>query len=496
MSKDDDEREELGRAMDALDEGDDDADEDPAEETPATRGTGHIPAPPAIAPKAQTKEEKAAAKAEAKKKRGRPSGAIGRIPEGVDSPFDAEMLWPQVIEQIQEKGRSTHEMVIRVARTSPGPYAPLGPLEASTVEGGGEFDPSPSDLLRDAIIDTFHSSQQGPAIYDVAFCWKRGATFYTRGNLRLPSMREIDMVRNNIARRNGQAPPTPQYPPARAPAPGVGAPPTQYAPQPHYAPPPPQHYAPTYQQQPAPQSPAQEEPIVALLREITSNQARLSARVEQIASGQHQAPQATPPPDPGGALHAALKQFAEAAEQLKVFGVTFTGPGTPGVGAPPPVAAQNVPPPPAAPPPKSRSDEEVLRDALNRYKKQSELKREIASAIGVTLPEDEPEDEETEEKKEEPEKPGLGFHTHAVPGAHWPDGSPMHHATDDKGNWDVGGLVLSNPYIIEKMGTQLLRIVEKIVPQGLGGQQQQPPQQEHLPEDSANGTGKQSDWKL
>jgi len=232
-------------------------------------------------------------------------------------------------------------------------------------------------------------------------------------------------------------------------------------------------------------------------------QARQAARIEQIASGQHQAPAApAPAPAPGvnPGMIDAIRQFSEAAEALKQFGVVLTGPGTIGVGAP---AVQQQPPAPSPPPPPPvkteppKSDEEVLLDALQRFEKQGDLKRRAAKILGVTLPEDEPEQEEEEEEKKEPEKPGLGFFPHVIPNAHWPDGSPMQHATDEKGNWDIGGIVMSNPFIIDKMGSQLLRIVEKVTSKGFGGGPQ-PPAQETLPEAETekNGAAPKKDWTV
>jgi hypothetical protein len=476
-------QEELGETAAANDDGD----EQPEAAEDQQQQQQRVPPPPPIASKkASAKED------DAKKKRGRPSGKIGRIPEGVGNPHEADLLWPDVIERIHGEGLNTYEMIIRVARASPGPYQMLGSIEASSVEGGGEHDGFPGDLLRNAIIDTFHLSQPGPAVYDVCFCWKRGATIYDRGKLPLPSMREIELIRN-AQYRQGQAaePPSPAYPQPQPRAPqGMGAPPAPYQQQaPQY--PYPQHVP----QPPQVQPQSHDGALVELIREMRADQARLAQRVEQIAAGQHAPAPPVAPQGLGADAIEAIHSFAKAAEALKPFGVSFAGPGIPHVQAPAPAQQVHVPPPPPAPKPEPpKSDEEILIAAIKGLEEQKKLARRAAEALGITLPDENaaPDDDEPEEKEDK--GPGLGFIPMPIPNAHWPDGSPMQHATDADGNWDIGGIVMSNPYIISTFGGHALKIVERLMAQkGLGSGQPTEPEQTP-PQQEANGA--QRPWKL
>jgi hypothetical protein len=465
-------------------------DPDPAndaedDETPeeAAAQTRQVPPPPELKPDLD--------KSGRPRRRGRPSGPIGRIPAGVGNPHDADMLWLDVLRRIAEEGIATHEMVIEVARTSPGPYYKLGSIEASSVAPDESGATSAADMLREAVIDQFHLTSPGPATYDIAFVWKRGHTFYDRGTLKLPSMREINAFRNAAMQRGtGQTPspytqPAP-HPPVQPPH-GFGAP---------YGGP----YGPQGYGQPPPQ---QEGELAQILREMRQDQARLTQRVEQIAAEQrHPAAPAAPaaPPQLG------LEAIAQVAKVLEPFGLKIIRPEPAGVAAPPRITP---PPPIAAPTAEPKTETQVLAEMLDRLEDRKTLEDRLIKALGLKKKDEEPEDEE--EEKEPDDKPGLGFFVHEVPGAHWPDGTPMQHATDDKGNWNLGGLILSNPYVIKEFGGTILGIAQKFMPPGLGGlppgqqpgqqQQQQQQQQQrraHVeppPEPAPNGKGK-PEWDL
>lgn len=459
---------------DREDEEREDANGDDDDDTPES---SRQQAPRVVPPPPPIKEEKPAAKP----RRGRPTGKIGRIPEGVGAPHEADILWLDVLKRIGEEGISTQDMVIRIGRKSPGPYVPLGSIEASTVEGAGENDALPADLLRDAIIDQFHGGSNGPATYDVAFVWKRGATFYDRGQLTLPSIGEINRIRNAAAMRAGAPPPPPLVP---APHPGVGGAPQhaypQYPQQPYYPPPP--GYGQPQQQ---PQAPQPDNELLSFMREMRQEQIRLSARIEQIAHGQNGAPP-PPPIAPQAPPALGLDVLTKVAEFIKPFGMRIVGPGAEGLGTAIPQHAAPLPAPPPPPAPKTRA--EVVDLLLAELEDQKSLRKRAAAALGIELPDEDAAAEEPE-KDETEEKPTLPFHIHSIPNAHWPDGSPMQHATDAKGNWDLGGLVLSNPYMIDKVvdkfGGTIIGIAQKLVPgaaaaQGVGQPQQQQ-QQQNLP---------------
>lgn len=181
----------------------------------------------------------------------RPAGKTGSYPDEVEGkiPNDADQLWMFVIDEITKNSWSPHDMEIRVDRKTPPPAGPVTEFEASAV--AGDTQTSPATALRKYMRDWVHlpSGLQGPAVYDLHFCWKNQARFFRRGEMKMPSRNECIAMKQSEEARQQQA--------------GVAGLPTSFPqpPQPHVSQPwpqPPNMYSP-FQQVPPPQQPQQRE---------------------------------------------------------------------------------------------------------------------------------------------------------------------------------------------------------------------------------------------
>lgn len=151
----------------------------------------------------------------------RPAGKTGHYPSVADTKLsnDGDVLWMQIIDEIQANGFSPYDMEIRVKRLSPHPAVQLGTIDGASVVGDAST--SAGTALRDGVINWFvlPSGVNAPSLYELNFCWKNKAQFFRRGELQLPSRNEIIAMRQaEYARQSASnvgAGYVPQPPPPR-----------------------------------------------------------------------------------------------------------------------------------------------------------------------------------------------------------------------------------------------------------------------------------------
>lgn len=189
----------------------------------------------------------------------RPRGKAGDIPDRFDaaatgaprwSSHDADILWPEMIEWLQRKGRSPYDVTVNVIRVEPPPRASVGEgFEANAAVGDGTS-LTPGDAIKRIVEDYYHLPVcRTPAKYELQFVWRADSRYIANGYLSCQSPAEIIALRNaQHARRmhqpqqampglGGYSPPQQQSVPPYVPQ--FGFPPSQqYHPQ--YASPPPQ----------------------------------------------------------------------------------------------------------------------------------------------------------------------------------------------------------------------------------------------------------------
>jgi hypothetical protein len=476
MTNQDEERELVSHLDEGDEEGEDERPEPPEEQR------NPPPPPPAETAAAQPPKGRKSRKGIG----GRPKGAIGQNPEQSKKPAQADELWPDVIDRITKEGRTPYDLFIRVYRYGVGGYGVGGiggsdPMQRQqtlgTIEGGmvcgGEGGGSPSELLRDAVIDLFHEpatqmgTVMGPATYKLEFVWNRGGTVYDVGTISLPAMREVAAFRYRAQQfrqqggRPGMGAVPDAYPPPQSGSRPSGQPPMQ--PPPQQAPP----QAPPWQQGPYanPQYPQQQDPtttrVLTLLDRLDERMTRMEDERRAPPPGHVPPPPPIVPPPPQRTIKDVL---AEAQAALDPLGVKLTiqgAGGAPiGIGAAP---AQT----PAAPPAKPKTQAELIREFLKEDEDRDALRRDLAASMGIDLDAPEPEPETKKEEKKDDD--GLGYTVQQVPGAKWPDGSPVQQARDEKGGIHGFGTVMSNPYFMEKGATVGIAIVgaiaQKVAPE-------------------------------
>lgn len=334
---------------------------------------------------------------------------------------EAELLWPEVLESLKHLGKTPYDIRIRVSRMTPEKHQLGVAFDGASVMGSEAQ--SPGDQLIEFVIDNYHlhQNQQGPMRYDISFMWSMNGQVYTRGILSLPSQAEILSLRRarmTNAANAGATKPT-----------GVGyAPPPQYPPQPTYQQP---YYPPPPAAAPSPQGHDMNE--LAYLRGVLT---------EAIsASRENRAPVIQPPPAPAPPQGLTKKDVAETVvETLQALGLV-TKPGAVGVGAPPP-AVQTAP-----------------SQFVTGFKQFVGQAREFKEAMSMMASMADGEDDETPETPPAapivatPAKPEdtLPFAVVEVPGAKWPDGTPVQFAANkETGSIDWMGVAMSNPHAATK----------------------------------------------
>jgi hypothetical protein len=361
---------------------------------------------------------------------------------------DVENLWPEILHQLAvHYHRPPHDVDIRVKRMEPQEMLLGQPFNGGTVAGSeGQ---AASTQIVNKITDEYHmvSGCAGPASYKIEFIWRANSQVLKWGIIKLPSPDAIMAVRQQQARlQQQQAYASPMMPP-------------QY---PGSYPAPPYGQQPPYQGFGAPQAQATQAPQgdAAMRAEL----GYLRGTLDEVLRAQREGRQPSiqpPPPAPGEPI-SEDRIVARVVEALRASGAI-------GMGAPPPA------PPPAAPPPAATATDQfqqsvqsimqtMVQGALKRVASNVEsafrgegLGAAPAEAVAEVVPEEKPEDL-------------LPFRVVPVPESKWPDGRPVNFARKPDGNIDYQGALMSNPFIMEKLGDAAAGLVGSVseVIKGIG----------------------------
>ncbi len=464
---------------DEEEEEDEEEDDDPRDAR--SQGVGAIPAvaAPAVVQAATSRK-----KGTGSSHRGQEIRKRGRVPQGVTTPSQADLLWLDILQrkEIITNGITAEHFSIKVARLDAGQEIYITSIDGNRCAGDGT-DGSAGEALMRILTDEihWHSSKGLPATYQLTFTFKRGGTIYDKGKIRLLSNAEIGQMRS-AEQGLGRPPQQPGYPPQPPPygpqgyAPpgfgpqGYGAPP-QYPPQfgyPPYGYPPPPH--PGYPGLGAtPPAPSTGDEVTDLREQVRS----LSEMVRDMWRFGPQNPNGFPPgygqpqgfgqpPPPQALPMSALNEFQQ---HLSRFGLAI-------------VPAQQQPG--AAMVPAASGFQTGLGQLKELAVGVSALK-EVADALNGVF------NMNAQQIVEEP-KPEPDFEMVEIPGSKWPDGSPVRYARNEQGiNWFGTGM--GNAFAMEKFGSTIAGLGKTIVSQirkdqGVGSlpddeEEEEPPPQQH-----------------
>lgn len=396
----------------------DDEGEEEVEETPAVN-TAHQT--PAVTP--------------VKRHRKKPNGVgVAAPPAPAWHYQEAELLWPEVLEDIKRRGMSAYDFCCRVSRLQPELMQMGSAFECSAIMGSETV--TPGDALIEYVTEHYHLPlSQGPQRYDIAFVQKVGAKIYARGRLSLLSAAEIMAMRSANLRLQQQKLPQNQV--------GVGAPP----PAPVYQPPP---TYPAYAQPAAPQSTSDE---VAFLRQqlqrLESNNEAM--RQEVLAAAREGRQPNIQPAQPEDRI-SRLEKLVEKLIESKAAPV--------GVGAPPTTQVA------AAETASGVSSLKTMFDNFREVKGMFKQAREIFAEEEDDDGDEDPADTKqpvvaTPEKKEDP----IPFEVAELPTSpKWSNGDPVRYARNkETGDIDWFGAAMANPHVAEKAVDIVNRVGEAIV---------------------------------
>lgn len=407
-----------------------DDEEEEVEETPAATNTAHQT--PAVTP--------------VKRHRKKPNGVGVAAPQAPAWHYqEAELLWPEVLEDIKRRGMSAYDFCCRVSRLQPELMQMGSAFECSAIMGSETV--TPGDALIEYVTEHYHLPlSQGPQRYDIAFVQKVGAKIYARGRLSLLSAAEIMAMRSANLRLQQQKLPNQV---------GVGAPPPPPAP---YQPPP-TYAQPSY---PVPQSTSDEVSFLRqqLQRLESNNEAMRQEVLNAAREGRQPIIQPAQPEDRISRLEKLVEKLIESKATPAV-----------GVGAPPTtqVAAAET----ASGVSSLKTMFDNFREVKGMFKQAREIFAEEEDDDG-----DEPEDNKqpvvaTPEKKEDP----IPFEVAELPTSpKWSNGEPVRYARNkETGDIDWLGAAMANPHVAEKAVDIVNRVGEAIVgaAKRYAGQQEQ-----------------------
>jgi len=422
-------------------------------------------------------------------------------------PREAELVWPEILSTLEERGMMPTDVSIQVVQMDPptsNGSAMLvgGPINGQQVLGSAE-EPAGAALVR-YVTQYYHlprSASRSAVKYQLRF--SAANRQIARAELVLGPAIEIQALESAAARRRaaeGGAPP-PYMPPPPMPAiqqpmpmAGVGAP---------------------LQQQPSGSSMAD---VLMMAREMSSMAQQgqqlppfMMALLERAMTGMGAPPAATPTSPPIDEAAMAERVTANVVTTLAKLGViTIPSPHAtttqqPGVAAPPAAAV-----------PKSameRAFERVMDAAVTQFVGgvEKSIKATI-TGVGAPPPDETPIDADEDTTPQE-KPPTLPWKAMPVPGANWGNGAPVHYAEDSEtGGISLQGFVMNNPVILEKgfevatglagAATDLLKRIggpkpqqKQAAPPQMPGAPAAPQIVSDIPAAAADGTPKQDGWK-
>ena len=430
---------------------------------------------------------------------------LGFFPEGTVLPREAELVWPEILSTLEEKGMTPYDVSIQVVQLDPptanGSIMLVGaPINGGAVQGNTE-EPAGAALVR--YVTTYYHLPRAAAKSAVKYQlrFSAGNKQIARAELTLGPAIEIQALdRADRQRRAAEgAPPPPAFvmpppvmPPTQQPMPmaGVGAP-------------------------PASTSMAD---VFMMAREMSSMAQQgqqmppfMTAFLERAMAGMGAPPAAAPASPPIDEAAMAERVTANVVTTLAKLGViTIPSPHAtttqqPGVAAPPAAAV-----------PKSameRAFERVMDAAVTQFVGgvEKSIKATI-TGVGAPPPDETPIDADEDTTPQE-KPPTLPWKAMPVPGANWGNGAPVHYAEDSEtGGISLQGFVMNNPVILEKgfevatglagAATDLLKRIggpkpqqKQAAPPQMPGAPAAPQIVSDIPAAAADGTPKQDGWK-
>jgi hypothetical protein len=384
----------------------------------------------------------------------RARGKAGDVPATFDphapgapkwSSHEAELLWPELMQWLEAKGRSPYDVMVNVIRIEPPGRAGIGePFEAHACVGDGTN--TPSSALKFMVEEFYHlQSCRTPARYELQFVWRANGQYVAHGYLSLGSPAEIIALRNAAHARRMYSQ---SYPGTGAlPVPGMGRPPAYPQGQPQQQQP--QQFAPP-QYIPYPYGPPQPQRDPDLERRL----AALEEENRRLRAGQsigvrptHPGVGAPPPPNPTPAVTATDLATAMATA-LRAVGF--------GASASPAVAPTDV--------------FGVMKQGMSMMR---EFRRFGQEANEMFEPPDDPDERPVPMLAAPPETPpaeDLPYDITELP-SQWDDGSKAKLVRDrDTGKVDLMGMVLFNPRPAQKLMDAGAAFMERFGRRGLGGQ--------------------------
>jgi hypothetical protein len=395
----------------------------------------------------------------------RARGKAGDIPATFDphapgapkwSSHEAELLWPELMQWLEAKGRSPYDVMVNVVRIEPPGRAGIGePFEAHACVGDGTN--TPSSALKFMVEEFYHlQSCRTPARYELQFVWRANGQYVAHGYISLASPSEIIALRNAAHARRMYSQ---SYPGTGAlPIPGMGRPPAypqgqpqQQQPQQQFAPPPYGYPPYGYPPQQPPRDPELERRLAALEEENRRLRAGQAIGVRPV----HPGTGAPPPASPTPAVTAADLATAMATA-LRAVGF--------GASASPAVAPTDV--------------FGVMKQGMSMMR---EFRRFGQEANEMFEPPDDPDERPVPMLAAPPETApaeDLPYDITELP-SQWDDGSKAKLVRDrDTGKVDLMGMVLFNPRPAQKLMDAGAAFMERFGRRGLAG----PPEEEEQPQ--------------
>lgn len=403
---------------------------------------------------------------------GRPRGKAGDVPDEFDpnapgapkwSSHEVEVLWPELLQWLEAKGRSAYDVMVNVVRVEPPPKVCVGdPFEAAACVGDGTT--TPHAALKFMVEEFYHLPLvRTPAKYELQFVWKNSGQYIVNGYLGCQSQPEIIALR--VAQERRRMFTASQLPTQ---APGLGGMPS--------------HAPPQGQQPQQPQQPQQQQPQVQQPPPFGGYPYGYSAYA-------YPPPQPQPQTDP--ALERRLAALEEENRRLRAGQSIGVRPVPTGVGAPPQ---------PQQPPLTATDIATAMATALKAVgfgAPQQDMVTGLRSALGLVKAIREFSDEVSSEfEPEHPEQPvpmlpapaevkpedDNPYDVTEVP-SQWDDGTKAKLVRDkETGKVDLVGLALYNPRPTQKLIEAGVAVLERFGKRGLGGTEEQPSQIEQTPE--------------
>lgn len=370
---------------------------------------------------------------------------------------EADLMWGEILQKMENDGRTPHDMKISVSVEEGGNFSKLGEFEGSSVVGTDSF--SPSEAITRRVEDSFHipSRYPGPRKYTIRFLWKNNSQVYGIGFLSVASPQQILALRQQAIAENTDYSPMPQQPNGQPM--GVGRPQGQY-PQPQY----PQWQGPYYPPPPQYGYPQQPDARVAQLEAELARQREENARntgmLEELIRAQREgrAPNAPPPVAAAPAVGIAgppqpqQVNIESAIEKAVVAAVSLLG----GRGLAGPqqrsVLEDNM----------TKASNAMLEGMMTTAMKMVSMSMQ-KSLTGLGAPAEEEEEEPAPIIPPPDPKDGLPFQTIQLE-QKWPDGTNICYAKPKEGDSPVNwmGVGFTNPYLVTKFGEGFSRVAESV----------------------------------